>query len=196
MILNRGAPKLAAAPRAAWLRGPSARFLRIHQVRRQRQVPYLADRRRGSGGVEVSSPKTHQRIPNERLDHPPQPSQSHDSRNRKSVFQRRLIEAKSCPGQSALRAVASPGVDWQGDGCHCRHRDLVGVCHTLSRGSPGLLLIITFPLLVVYPSRTHLRLALGWGIEANFHASAKRSILGPPRSVCGVLPDKSNEKPA
>ena len=53
VVLNEGAPKLAAALRDARLRRPAARVLRVHQVRRQRQVPDPADRRRGGGKLEA-----------------------------------------------------------------------------------------------------------------------------------------------
>jgi hypothetical protein len=62
------------------------------------------------------------------------------------------------------------------------------------RGSPALLSIIPVLLLVVLPSRKHLRLALGWGVKAKSNASAKNTALDPSRFVSGVLSDNSNEK--
>ena len=52
---TRGRPKLAAALEDARLRRPPARLLRVHQVRRQRQVPDPAARRRGGGGLEAAN---------------------------------------------------------------------------------------------------------------------------------------------
>ena len=52
VVLNEGRPKLAATLQRRRLRGAAARLLRVHQVRRQRQVPDAPARRRGGRGLE------------------------------------------------------------------------------------------------------------------------------------------------